>query len=135
MIAADCQTLLLIYRNRDKRDAMDMKILSILVLKIMFDAVSRVVIFSCWLYSCFGGTFNPYICLIGYYGFFAVLFFFNLIFNRYLEIKTTKFWIGTVYFLLKRPGRKSSLSSIRESVQKSNSEFLVIRLCHRRKEN
>ena len=72
---------------------MDSTMLSILVLKIMFDAVSRVVIFSCWLYSCFG-NFDPYLCLAGYYGFFAVLFFFNLIFSRYLEIKTTKFWLG-----------------------------------------
>ena len=65
--------------------------MTILLLKTTFDALSRVLIFSIWLYVYNGGKFSAIATLTGYYVLLVTLMIFNLILNESKNFKSFAF--------------------------------------------
>ena len=83
------------FRNRDKKGALSgVKEPALLVLKVILDSVSRILLFSAWLYVINAGEFSALYTLCGYYFVFAVLMVFNLVFSSSRDVYTGKYWIG-----------------------------------------
>ena len=60
----------------------------------MFDATSRILIFSIWMYVSNHGQFSSMSTLTGFYILVALLVVFNLVFSRRLDLKSFSFWTG-----------------------------------------
>ena len=83
------------FRNRDKKGALSgVKEPALLVLKVILDSVSRILLFSTWLYVINAGEFSAMYTLCGYYFVFAVLMVFNWVFSSSRDVYTGKYWIG-----------------------------------------
>ena len=82
------------YRNREKKDALSGIDRCLLMLKVILDSVSRIVLFSAWLYVINDGQFSSMYTLITYYTTFAILIIFNIILNDEKNILSGKYWIG-----------------------------------------
>ena len=67
---------------------------ALLVLKVILDSVSRILLFSTWLYMINAGEFSALYTLCGYYFVFAVLMVFNWVFSSSRDVYTGKYWIG-----------------------------------------
>ena len=85
----------LIARNRDKNNSLTGKSLFVLMTKIVCDSVSRILLFSAWLYVVHNGQFSTLRTLAAYYVTFLIMFIFNIIFNRSKNFRSAKYWIGT----------------------------------------
>ena len=82
-------------RNRDKKDALTGSTApTLLIIKIVLDSMSRILLFSSWLYVTNHGHFSSIQTLIAYYTVFAVLVIFNIIFNDSRDLGRGKYWIG-----------------------------------------
>ena len=81
-------------RNRTKEEALNVKSIAVLILKTMFDATSRILIFSIWMYVSNQGQFSSMSTLTGFYILVVVLVMFNLVFSRRLDLKSFSFWTG-----------------------------------------
>ena len=82
-------------RNRDKKDALTGSTApTLLIIKIVLDSMSRILLFSSWLYVTNHGHFSSIQTLIAYYTVFAVLVIFNIIFNDSIDLGRGKYWIG-----------------------------------------
>ena len=67
---------------------------ALLVLKVILDSVSRILLFSTWLYVINAGEFSALYTLCGYYFMFGVLMVFNWVFSSSSDVYTGKYWIG-----------------------------------------
>ena len=85
---------IIFFRNRTKEEALNVKSIAVLILKTMFDATSRILIFSIWMYVSNQGQFSSMSTLTGFYILVAVLVVFNLVFSRRLDLKSFSFWTG-----------------------------------------
>ena len=85
----------LIARNRDKNNSLTGKSVFVLMTKIVCDCVSRILLFSAWLYVVHNGQFSTLRTLAAYYVTFLIMFIFNIIFNRSKNFRSAKYWIGT----------------------------------------
>ena len=73
---------------------MNYKNLVLLLIKIMLDVVSRILIFSAWMYTDNDGQFCTSRTIIFFYGTFLLIFIFNYIFDSNGKIFSTGKWIG-----------------------------------------
>ena len=73
---------------------MTFKASAVLMLKVILDSVSRILLFSSWLYVINHGVFSSVYTLIAYYLVFAVLVIFNLVFNDDNNFSSGKYWLG-----------------------------------------
>ena len=85
-----------IYENiqRSKGEALETKSKVLFILKTMFDAISRILIFSIWLYVSNEGQFSSWTTFGAFYILIAVMFVFNVIFNDSKNICSFEYWIG-----------------------------------------
>ena len=82
------------FRNRSKGEALQGKSKILFILKTMFDAISRILIFSIWMYVTNGGQFSSWTTFGAFYILVAVMFVFNVIFNDSKNIGSFEYWIG-----------------------------------------
>ena len=75
------------FRNGNKKGAVELKHLLTLVFKIIMDLMSRILLFSAWMYTSNNGQFSTWITVIAY-----VLF--NVIFNSNNVFGSMQYWIG-----------------------------------------
>ena len=64
------------------------------MLKVILDCVSRILIFSSWLYVVNDGVFSSLYTLAAYYTVFVVLVIFNIITSDNREFSKAEYWIG-----------------------------------------
>ena len=64
------------------------------MLKVILDCVSRILIFSSWMYVVNAGVFSSVYTLAAYYTVFGVLVIFNIITCNNREFSKAKYWIG-----------------------------------------
>ena len=83
-------------RNRAKKNSFTTLNLLFLLLKTMFDSISRIILFSTWLYVVNDGQFSSTKTVIAYYSTFSVLFIFNSIFNKQQDFTIARTWIGKI---------------------------------------
>ena len=86
--------ILLLARNLDKNNSLTGKSVFVLMTKIVCDSVSRILLFSAWLYVVHGGQFSTLRTLAAYYITFFIMFIFNIIFNKSKNYRSAKYWIG-----------------------------------------
>ena len=82
------------FRNGNKKGAMEHKHLFILVFKIIMDLMSRILLFSAWMYTSNNGQFSTWMTVIAYYMTFIFLILFNVIFNSNNDFGSMQYWIG-----------------------------------------
>lgn len=70
------------------------------MLKTIFDSISRIVLFSTWLYVVNKGQFSSAKTAFAYYSTAVVLMLFNAIFNNNRQHCSSKNWIGTINIFL-----------------------------------
>ena len=70
------------FRNNSKKESLTIVHLVVLVVKISFDSVSRILMFSSWLYVTNDGQFDTWTVTIAYYAVVVLMFIFNLIFHK-----------------------------------------------------
>ena len=68
----------------EKRGSLKGINLFILILKVILDAVSRILLFSTWLYVINSGQFSSWITVTAYYVTFVILLIFNIEANQVL---------------------------------------------------
>ena len=83
------------FRNRAKKNSFTTLNLTFLLLKTMFDSISRILLFSTWLYVINDGQFSSTKTLIAYYSTLMVLLIFNTLFNKQ-DHSATRTWIGKI---------------------------------------
>lgn len=81
-------------RNREKKGAMNGTHYGIQILRIFFDASSRIIIFSCFMFTYNDGIFHPLMTLAGYYTTFGILLIFNMALSRNRNVGTISYWLG-----------------------------------------
>ena len=89
---------LMFFRNRAKKNSFTTLNLIFLLLKTMFDSISRILLFSTWLYVINDGQFSSSKTVIAYYFTLFLLFIFNTIFSKQKDYKTARTWIGRQSF-------------------------------------
>ena len=87
------------HRNRAKKNSFTSLNLTFLLLKTMFDSISRILLFSTWLYVMNDGQFSSSKTVIAYYSTLTVLLVFNTIFSKHKDFTSARTWIGMIYFL------------------------------------
>ena len=90
--------LFMFFRNRAKKKSFTSLNLTFLLLKTMFDSISRILLFSTWLYVINDGQFSSTKTVIAYYSTFILLFIFNAILNKHRDYKSARNWIGRQHF-------------------------------------
>ena len=85
---------ILFNRNRSKEEALGGNVVGLLILKTMFDALSRLIIFSVWLYVTHDGHFSSTTTLAAFYTLVSTLLVFNFVFNNSKDWKSFSFWLG-----------------------------------------
>ena len=83
-------------RNGEKRNAMNYKNFILLVVKIMMDSISRILLFSAWMYTSNNGQFSNWKTWIAFYTIFMVLVAFNINFSSTREFLSMRYWIGGI---------------------------------------
>ena len=68
-----------------------------MMLKTIFATISRVTLFSAWLYVTNAGQFSSLKTLIGYYSIALALVFFHIIFNNNRPTCTSAYCIGQIF--------------------------------------
>ena len=125
----------MLIRNGNKKGAMTYKNLILLVLKMILDILSRILIFSAWMYTDNNGQFSTLRTLIFYYGLFLLLTAFNVVINRddnwiskiisYVCLKSdTNFDFSTI--LKKQTAHKESEWKHESSLVKQTIYFIII---------
>ena len=87
--------IIIFFRDMEKRGSLKGINLFILILKVILDAVSRILLFSTWLYVINGGQFSSWITVTAYYFTLIILLVFNVTFSWKTEnLYSSKYWIG-----------------------------------------
>ena len=81
-------------RNRAKQNSLTTPSLVFLLLKTSFDCISRIVLFSTWLYVVNEGQFSSAKTAFAYYSTFMVMILFNTICNNSKKYCSSNNWIG-----------------------------------------
>ena len=89
-------TKTLFFRNRAKKSSFTKLNLAFLLLKTMFDSISRILLFSTWLYVINDGQFSSTKTVIAYYSTLMVLFVFNAVLNKQSDYTSVRTWIGKI---------------------------------------
>ena len=65
-------------------------------MRVTLSCVSRILIFSSWMFVKYDGNFEPTATILGFYITFAIMVIFNIVLNKnkLSEIITLKYWIG-----------------------------------------
>ena len=84
------------YRNRAKKSSLTPINLVLLLMKTTFDCVSRILLFSTWLYVANDGQFSTTKTILAFYSTFLLLVVFNTVFNKTDEYCSTKTWTGKI---------------------------------------
>ena len=83
------------HRNRDKKGALsDGAAAALLMLKVILDCISRILLFSSWMYVVNNGVFSSVYTLAAYYTVFGVLVIFNIVTSDNREFSKAEYWIG-----------------------------------------
>ena len=118
------QNNLLICRNRAKKSSLTPVNLVFLLMKTTFDCVSRILLFSTWLYVANDGQFSSAKTVLAFYTTFLLLVVFNTVFNKTGEYCSAKTWTGKIiinpqafknklhHFLLRDPAQLDELGSL-----------------------
>merc|ERR1711894_27830 len=101
-------------RNRAKKCSLTTCGAVFLLLKTTFDSISRILIFSSWLYVVHEGQFSSTKTVIAYYSTFTIIMIFNTFFNKSNCSKIN--WIGIIL---------NSSSSVL-SYNNFNFEYIII---------
>ena len=88
-------------RNRSKSEAFDGINIMTLILKTVLDAISRLLIFSIFLYVFNEGQFSSTFTMMAFYLLFSILVLFHLWFDRRGDMKSFAYWIGSYEKALK----------------------------------
>ena len=67
-----------------------------LLMKTTFDCVSRILLFSTWLYVVNDGQFSSAKTVLAFYSTFLLLVIFNTVLNKSGEYRTAKIWTGKI---------------------------------------
>ena len=62
--------------------------------RVTLSCVSRVLIFSSWMFVTFDGNFHPTATISAFYFTLLIMIIFNIVFNKSADILTFKYWIG-----------------------------------------
>ena len=65
-------------------------------MKTTFDCVSRILLFSTWLYVVNDGQFSSAKTVTAFYSTFLLLVMFNTVFNKTGEYRTARTWTGKI---------------------------------------
>ena len=84
------------FRTRSKSYSIKSKSKILLILKTILDAVSRVLIFSIWMYVTHKGQFSSWTTFGAFYILIVVMFVFNVIFNYSRDICSSDYWLGKI---------------------------------------
>ena len=87
---------MIIYRNRAKKSSLTPVNLVFLLMKTTFDCVSRILLFSTWLYVANDGQFSSAKTVLAFYTTFLLLVVFNTVFNKTGEYCSAKTWTGKI---------------------------------------
>lgn len=82
------------FRNGNKQQAMDYQNFGFLLLKIVLDVLSRILIFSAWMYTDNEGQFSTKRTVGYFYAIFLLYLLINCIINKYDDSKPNMNWIG-----------------------------------------
>ena len=82
------------FRDKDKNEALTLKIITILVLKVLTDILSKVLIFSTFMIFHNKGEFSPMRTLISFYTMVGIMTIFNVVFNERRNFWSFKYWFG-----------------------------------------
>ena len=63
-------------------------------MRVTLSCVSRVLIFSSWMFVTLGGNFHPTATISAFYLTVLIMIIFNIVFNKSRDICTFKYWIG-----------------------------------------
>ena len=88
------------FRDKDKNEALTLKIITILVLKVLTDILSKVLIFSTFMIFHNNGEFSPMRTLISFYTMVGIMTIFNIVFNERRNFCSAKYWLGECYILI-----------------------------------
>ena len=83
-------------RNRAKKNSFTTLNLTFLLIKTMLDSISRILLFSTWLYVINDGQFSSTKTVIAYYSTLMVLFVFNAVLNKQSDYTSVRTWIGKI---------------------------------------
>ena len=86
------------FRNRAKKNSFTTLNLTFLLLKTMFDSISRILLYSTWLYVINDGQFSSTKTVIAYYSTLTLLLIFNAIINKQKDYTSARTWIGKQHF-------------------------------------
>ena len=87
-------------RNRAKGNSLTMNSFAFLMLKTIFASISRVLLFSAWLYVTNNGEFSSMKTFVGYYLTVLVLVIFYFFFNKVRPSCSSTYWIGLIFISL-----------------------------------
>ena len=87
-------------RNKDKNEALTTLNIVVLIMKILFDLVSRVLIFFVFMIVDSNGEFSPWRTLISFYTMVGIMIVFNMVFNERRNFCSAKYWLGEGQLLL-----------------------------------
>ena len=96
------------------------------MLKVILDSVSRILLFSSWLYVINMGHFSSIYTLIAYYTIFLVLMVINVLFSENRDVFTGKYWIGKIkcpYILSKLFSSGNILNSLSSILSYNNFDI------------
>ena len=85
---------LILLRNKEKNEALAMRNILILMLKVLMDIVSRFLIFFIWMIIDKNGKFSPTRTVSSFYTMVGIMIIFNIVFNARKNIRSTKYWLG-----------------------------------------
>ena len=86
--------LIILFRIKDKNEALTTLNILVLVLKVLMDLVSRVLIFFTFMIVHNKGKFSPLTTLVSFYTMFAIMLVFNVVFNERRNLSSAKYWLG-----------------------------------------
>ena len=87
------------FRNRAKGNSLTMKSFAFLMFKTIFASISRVLLFSAWLYVTNNGEFCSMRTFLGYYLTVLVLVIFHFFFNKMRPSCSSSYWIGLIFIM------------------------------------
>ena len=77
-------------RNISKLEALDGKHLVVFLLKVLFDAASRIIFLGAWVYTINNGQFSAILTILYFYSMTLVYFFTDLIFSCVEKMEKTR---------------------------------------------
>ena len=82
------------FRNKDKNQALAMRNILILMLKVLMDVLSRFLIFFAWMIIDNKGKFSPIRSMTSFYTMVGIMIIFNIVFNARTNVRSTRYWLG-----------------------------------------